>query len=125
MGEANIKGMIEVIVVGGGFAGLAAGALLADAGAHVTVLERRPVLGGRALVVSGRTSFEIVQKAWMAGVPIAHISRASMCLKNPLTKASTLAGSPHGITATARVFRSGDTGSSSSETPYLQIRPSG
>lgn len=41
----------RVVVVGGGLAGLAAGALLADAGAAVTVLEQRPVLGGRALVV--------------------------------------------------------------------------
>lgn len=51
MADSNATGMTKVIVVGGGFAGLATGALLADAGAHVTVLERRPVLGGRALVV--------------------------------------------------------------------------
>ena len=51
MMEANASSNTKVIVVGGGFAGLAAGALLAQAGAHVTVLERRPVLGGRALVV--------------------------------------------------------------------------
>jgi 15-cis-phytoene desaturase len=51
MSEASAKGMTKVIVVGGGLAGLAAGALLSHAGAHVTVLERRPVLGGRALVV--------------------------------------------------------------------------
>lgn len=41
----------DVIVIGGGFAGLATGALLAHAGQRVLVLERRPVLGGRALVV--------------------------------------------------------------------------
>ena len=51
MVQANGNSSTRVIVVGGGFAGLAAGALLAHAGAHVTVLERRPVLGGRALVV--------------------------------------------------------------------------
>jgi phytoene dehydrogenase-like protein len=41
----------DVIVVGGGFAGLATGALLAHDRFRVLILERRPVLGGRALVV--------------------------------------------------------------------------
>ncbi len=36
----------QVVVVGGGLAGLAAGLACADAGARVTVLERRPRLGG-------------------------------------------------------------------------------
>ena len=34
------------------------------------VLQDRVPLGGHMLAVSGRASFEIVQKAWMAGVPI-------------------------------------------------------
>ena len=38
----------DVIVVGGGVAGLAAAAALAGAGAKVTLLERRPYIGGRA-----------------------------------------------------------------------------
>ena len=38
----------EVVVVGGGLAGLAATAALAEAGAKVTLLEWRPYLGGRA-----------------------------------------------------------------------------
>jgi squalene-associated FAD-dependent desaturase len=38
----------HVAVVGGGFAGLAAAVRLASAGVRVTVLERRPFLGGRA-----------------------------------------------------------------------------
>jgi hydroxysqualene dehydroxylase len=38
----------DVVVVGGGFAGLSAAAALADRGARVLVLEARPSLGGRA-----------------------------------------------------------------------------
>jgi squalene-associated FAD-dependent desaturase len=38
----------HIIVVGGGFAGLAAAVRLVQAGVRVTVLERRPFLGGRA-----------------------------------------------------------------------------
>jgi len=38
----------HVAIVGGGFAGLAAAVRLARSGARVTVLERRPFLGGRA-----------------------------------------------------------------------------
>jgi squalene-associated FAD-dependent desaturase len=38
----------EVIVIGGGFAGLSAATALADAGAGVLVIEARPQLGGRA-----------------------------------------------------------------------------
>jgi zeta-carotene desaturase len=38
----------DAIVIGGGFAGLAAATLLAEQGARVLVLEARPTLGGRA-----------------------------------------------------------------------------
>ena len=38
----------DVIVIGGGFAGLSAATALADAGMRVRVLEARPSLGGRA-----------------------------------------------------------------------------
>src|SRR6266436_959615 len=38
----------KVTVVGGGLAGLSAGCALADAGFKVTLLERRPYIGGRA-----------------------------------------------------------------------------
>ncbi len=38
----------EVIILGGGLAGLAAAVVLADEGFQVTVVERRPFLGGRA-----------------------------------------------------------------------------
>ncbi len=38
----------EIVVVGGGFAGLAAATTLAERGVRVTLLEARPALGGRA-----------------------------------------------------------------------------
>ena len=40
--------MRDVVVIGGGFAGLSAGVALAERGARVTILEARPRLGGRA-----------------------------------------------------------------------------
>ncbi|MBV9572802.1 MAG: FAD-dependent oxidoreductase, partial [Acidobacteriales bacterium] len=46
--ESPGKNIATVAIVGGGLAGLAAGCALADAGFRVTVLERRPYLGGRA-----------------------------------------------------------------------------
>jgi squalene-associated FAD-dependent desaturase len=39
---------VQVIVIGGGLAGMAAAAALHDAGLHVTLLEARKTLGGRA-----------------------------------------------------------------------------
>src|SRR5690554_4594830 len=51
MANSETHNRLDVIVAGGGFAGLATGALLAHEGARVTVLERRPIMGGRALVV--------------------------------------------------------------------------
>ncbi len=38
----------DVVVIGGGFAGLSAGVALADLGFRVALLERKPALGGRA-----------------------------------------------------------------------------
>ncbi|HVJ69238.1 MAG TPA: FAD-dependent oxidoreductase, partial [Caulifigura sp.] len=40
--------MSSAIIIGGGLAGLAAGAALAERGLGVTILESRPRLGGRA-----------------------------------------------------------------------------
>src|ERR1041385_8705341 len=42
------KSQASVGIVGGGLAGLAAGCALADAGLRVTLVERRPYVGGRA-----------------------------------------------------------------------------
>lgn len=44
---ANAKEKKSVIIVGGGLAGLTAGKYLVDGGYQVTLLEKRPVLGGK------------------------------------------------------------------------------
>ena len=46
MGDVSPAGRPRVVVVGGGLAGLAAALEAADQGAAVTLLERRPRLGG-------------------------------------------------------------------------------
>jgi squalene-associated FAD-dependent desaturase len=50
----------HVLVVGGGFAGLAAATSLSAAGARVTLLERRPRLGGRAYSVTDEHSGDTI-----------------------------------------------------------------
>src|SRR5262245_21734989 len=50
----------DVIVIGGGFAGLSAAVRLADAGARVLVLEARNRLGGRATAFPDRETGELV-----------------------------------------------------------------
>jgi squalene-associated FAD-dependent desaturase len=52
--------MNHVIVVGGGFAGLAAATRLCATGARVTLLEKRPVLGGRAYSIADEASGDTV-----------------------------------------------------------------
>ncbi len=50
----------DTIVVGGGFAGLSAACLLAEAGVRVLVVEARPQLGGRATAFRDRDTGEMV-----------------------------------------------------------------
>lgn len=50
----------DVIVIGGGFAGLSAACALADRGIRVLVLEARPALGGRATAFTDRETGERV-----------------------------------------------------------------
>ncbi|MBI4853613.1 MAG: FAD-dependent oxidoreductase [Acidobacteria bacterium] len=52
--------MKEVLIVGGGLAGLASGVALAEAGYRVQVLERRSFLGGRAYSFIDKASGDIV-----------------------------------------------------------------
>lgn len=53
-------GAARVVVIGGGFAGLSAAAMLADRGFDVTVLDARPRLGGRATAFPDRATGEMV-----------------------------------------------------------------
>src|ERR671936_2099449 len=50
----------DVVVIGGGVAGLSAATALAEAGRRVLVLEARGELGGRATAFTDRTTGELV-----------------------------------------------------------------
>ena len=50
----------DVLIIGGGFAGLAAGVALAEAGKRVCLLEQKPHLGGRARSFRDPTTGSIV-----------------------------------------------------------------
>lgn len=52
--------MNDVLIMGGGFAGLSAATALAAAGFRVTVLEKRPVLGGRAYSYTDQTTGDVI-----------------------------------------------------------------
>lgn len=47
-GAARISGRKRAVVIGGGIAGVAAATVLCERGAEVTLIEREPLLGGRA-----------------------------------------------------------------------------
>jgi hydroxysqualene dehydroxylase len=55
-----VNAAFDVIVIGGGFAGLSAAAALAERGARVLVLEARAQLGGRATAFTDRVTGELV-----------------------------------------------------------------
>ena len=64
--------MSDALVIGGGFAGLAAGAALAAEGVRVTVLEKRPVLGGRAYSYTDATTGETIDNGQHAMMGCYH-----------------------------------------------------
>ena len=51
---------LPVVIIGGGFAGLAAAVDLAEQGRKVTVLERRSFLGGRAYSFTDKTTGDVI-----------------------------------------------------------------
>jgi squalene-associated FAD-dependent desaturase len=55
-----MTGRPDVVVIGGGFAGLSAAAALAGRGVRVHVLDARPQLGGRATAFADRETGELV-----------------------------------------------------------------
>jgi hydroxysqualene dehydroxylase len=55
-----MTGPADVVVIGGGFAGLSAAAALAARGVRVLVLDARPQLGGRATAFTDRETGELV-----------------------------------------------------------------
>ena len=55
-----MTGRPDVVVIGGGFAGLSAAAALAGRGVRVRVLDARPQLGGRATAFTDRETGELV-----------------------------------------------------------------
>ena len=60
MSDAGRNGVQDVIVVGAGVAGLAAASALSQRGCRVTVLERKPFVGGRAFSYEHPALHEVV-----------------------------------------------------------------
>ena len=68
--------MKHVVVVGGGFAGLSAATRLVEAGARVTLLEKRGQLGGRAYSVVDEATGDIVDNGQHLFMGCYHATRA-------------------------------------------------
>jgi len=58
----------DVIVVGGGTAGLPAGVIVAEAGLKATILESRPAVGGSFAMVAGTMAFAGTEEQKEAGI---------------------------------------------------------
>jgi zeta-carotene desaturase len=65
----------EVIIIGGGFAGLAAGVALSEAGKRVCVLEQKPHLGGRARSFHDPTTGTVVDNGQHLFMGCYHATR--------------------------------------------------
>ncbi len=65
----------EVIIIGGGFAGLTAGVALAEAGKRVCVLEQKPHLGGRARSFHDPTTGSVVDNGQHLFMGCYHATR--------------------------------------------------
>ena len=74
----------EVVIVGGGAAGIAAGRRLMDAHVDCLVVEARPRLGGRAWTMRGNSAFPIdLGCGWLHSAdrnPWRDIAEAQGCL---------------------------------------------
>jgi len=70
----------NVIVIGGGLAGLAAGVALAESGWRVKLFELRPYLGGRATsyVLPAANTWTTASTSHSAAAPILTISIAAL-----------------------------------------------
>jgi zeta-carotene desaturase len=66
----------DVVVIGGGFAGLNAATRLAAAGARVTLLEKRAQLGGRAYSVVDETTGDVIDNGQHLFMGCYHATRS-------------------------------------------------